>query len=185
MGVRVLGCDPGLASFGVAIIELDAVSERLLSAGVVRTKPSAKKHKVLASDDTLRRAKEIYRKLDELVRGYNVRAIAAESMSYPRIGNQMMVKQIQQLGVAWGILAGLSCAHGLAVVQCSPQALKKALCDTSTASKVDVQLAIASRFGCVFDGMNKGDLEHAADAIGAVLACLDSDVLTYARRPAA
>lgn len=182
MGARVIGLDCGLASFGFAVIQLEPDVTHVLDLGAIKTKPSAKKEKTFASDDTLRRAQEIHHRVDGLIERFDVKAIAAESMSFPRIGKQVMVKACQQLGVAWGIIAAIASSRSLPVVQLSPQALKKAVAGSTTASKEQVQEALAARYGAdLFAELNKGDVEHAADALGSVVACLDSDVMRMAR----
>lgn len=175
-----MGIDPGFASIGIAIVELTPETERVRSLDVFNTEKSDKKLDVRASADNFRRAREIARYLGHEFAKHGVGLVCAEAMSFARdasVANKM--------GLSWGVLAALCEARSIPLVQASPQAIKKALCARKDASKDDVQFALRVRYAEVPDmlaGMRKGDLEHAADALGAVVACMDSELVRLARR---
>ncbi len=178
--ILVLGVDPGFASLGWCVLEVRRKGEYLVSAGVFRTEPSGKKRLVLAADDNVRRSRLIAGHLDSLLRN-GVQIIAAESMSHVR-GASASAK----VGNAWGVIATLAHVHGLPIAQLSPQAIKASVATKASASKQEVADAVVKRYGRehvikVLDGVTASQREHAYDAIGAAIACLDHDVIRLAR----
>lgn len=83
MASLLLGIDPGFAALGLARVELLAAGERVLNLAVIRTEASAQKREVRASDDNLRRARELAAALDAQVTP-EVVALAVEAQSWPR-----------------------------------------------------------------------------------------------------
>jgi crossover junction endodeoxyribonuclease RuvC len=183
----VLGVDPGLSSLGYAIVDLKADS--VVSLGVVRTKKSDKKRKVLASDDNLRRAREVHKALlaamgatEPLNGDFDVAAICVESMSFPRNSSTAA-----KIALSWGILASIAEQFGLPIVQASPQEIKKKLCGHADASKEEVEANVRAMYALRADcgllrDVPKSLREHAWDALSAVAACQDSDVIRMAKR---
>ena len=179
--IVVLGIDPGFAAIGLATVRIDAEGETPLFLEVVHTEKVARKTNTLASDDNLRRAREIAAALKSILDRIHVVAFAAESMSFPRHAGTAA-----KIMMAWGVIAAVSEQNGIPIVQASPQAIKKCLCGVKNASKEDVQGALISRYGDIIERLshplNKADFEHAFDALGAVVATLDSDVIRFARK---
>jgi Holliday junction resolvasome RuvABC endonuclease subunit len=196
----VLGIDPGLSALGYAVVDLSG--DRVVDLGVVRTQKSDKKRRVLASDDNLRRAREVDAALlgvllardgDRLLPcghpfGTNFAAICVESMSFPRNASAAA-----KVALSWGILAGLAGRFELPIVQASPQEIKKKLCGKKDASKDDVEAALKSAYGLdgsgrrgtaigMLAGVPKSLHEHAWDALSAVAGCRDSDVILLAKK---
>lgn len=171
----VLGVDPGLASFGWAQVDVLRDGRLVaLAAGVVRTAKSARKANVLASADSLRRARDMYQALCALPRP---QAIAAESMSWPRNAGAAT-----KVALSWGVLAAYAQHRGIPILQASPQVVKKTLCGFANASKEDVEVAVRGRVGCAWDtvresGLARGLHEHMFDAMAVVVACADADVV--------
>ena len=183
MSIFVLGIDPGFASSGYAVVGLLPEKEVVCLMGVIRTEKSDAKRAVLASDDNLRRARSIYNELERLcgVCGV-VRVICAESMSFPRNASAAA-----KVAMCWGLIAALSQARGIPIVQVTPKQLKKALCQDGSASKEQVQEALRMRYNPqVLDDhlarVPRGQEEHPYDALAAVVACLDSDPIRMARK---
>lgn len=175
----VLGIDPGFATLGLAIVDV-AAAVTVARTWVFRTEKSPRKHAVRASDDNVRRAREIAEELRATIRTYRPAAIATEGQSWPRNAGASA-----KVGIAWGVLAAVADAHQLPMVQASPQQIKRVLCGVKTATKEQVIAAVEARFGEVGWPPQASLREHAADAIGAVVACLDSSVLQMARRMSA
>lgn len=190
----VLGVDPGLANFGWALVELEPNgAERFVECGVMSTEKSQRKGNVLASDDNMRRARELHDGLLGVLRTVgkvypcgdaNIVAIAAEAMSFVRAASAAA-----KLAMSWGVLAAFSAYRDMPIVQASPQLIKKTMCGVATATKEDVQRAIAERFGthpdAMFSHLRKTEREHAADALAAIVTCRDAEVIRVARRLAA
>lgn len=184
--VPILGIDPGFANCGYAVVMLNADgSLKPVTMGVFETDKSTAKRNVLASDDNVRRSREIYRFLRDLLReGPHglIRAICAETMSFPRNASTSA-----KMALCWGVVAALSEEFDIPVLQATPQGLKLAVCGDKSASKEDIKKALDKKFGkAVLTGLCKettsSKQEHPFDALGAVVACSDSEVLRLARR---
>lgn len=179
----ILGLDPGFASLGVAVVELRSGGESVRQLHVIRTSKSDRKRGVRASDDNVRRAREIARQLGVIIGTTKPRAICAESMSFPRSSSVA-----GKMCLAWGVVATLSHVFGTPLVQASPKEVKLAACGDGGASKEDVIAAMRARFpecASLTAGINRGEHEHCFDALAAVVACLDSEVLRLLRGVAA
>jgi crossover junction endodeoxyribonuclease RuvC len=191
----VLGVDPGFASFGYGAIALDGdgAPSHVEAFGVIETVKEPNKKHVLATEENLRRAREISKGflevLDELASGgAHVLAIGAEAMSYVRSATAMA-----KVGISWGVLATCAASRGIPIVQGSPQAVKKALTGASNASKEEIQ-AVVKRLvpraygelstAELFAAMGNTRLEHPADALACALYAIPSDIVLAARRAA-
>jgi Holliday junction resolvasome RuvABC endonuclease subunit len=175
--VIVLGIDGGFASLGLSVVDLQPDHERLLDVWVVRTEKSAKKLGVRSGDDSIRRARELAHHVGLAITSHQPGAIALESPSWPRNAGVAA-----KMGMAFGVIAGLAEKHRLPLVMASPMDVKLAVARSKTATKEDVIAAIERRYPSVTWPSQKTLWEHAADAIGVVIACLDSDALRMARR---
>lgn len=181
----VLGLDPGFACIGYAVVNLLPTEEKILNMGVLRTEKSNKKLKVFASDDNVRRAREIYTFLRDLAQDGPcgpISAICAETMSFPRSSSVAA-----KMAMCWGVVAALSEQFNIPVVQSSPQQLKKNVAGSMKAAKEDVQKALKVRYGKArldehCREVPASMLEHPYDALGAVVATLDSELIRMARR---
>lgn len=177
----VLGIDPGFAAVGFAVVEL-AEPLNVLKLGVWRTN---KKRMVKAADDSMRRGREvsagiITHFIDPKI---SIAVICIEGVSLPRNASTSF-----KLGMCYGVIAALAEIHGFPVIQVSPQELKKAVCGNSTASKEEIAAALDVRFGRSFapelvqHGFPAGVHEHAYDALGSVVAGMNSEVFRLVRR---
>jgi crossover junction endodeoxyribonuclease RuvC len=187
----VVGLDPGFASLGYAVVELlplPAAGERVVDMGVIRTQKSDAKRNTLAADDNIRRAREIFRELRDLIKrhatqGDHLVAVCAEAMSFPRNASAA-----SKVALAWGVVAAILERAGLPLAQASPQQVKKAVCGRKDASKEDIQAALISKYQ--FDPKAMSGMEHVGatlrehpfDALASVVCCLDSEVLRMARK---
>ncbi|MCC6811727.1 MAG: crossover junction endodeoxyribonuclease RuvC [Deltaproteobacteria bacterium] len=169
--IRLLGLDPGFAAIGWAVVETDPdAGDRLVAAGVVRTKKAKPKQSVSASIDNFRRAQEIGRALGALALDHRVDVVCAEAMSFPRSSSVAA-----KMAMCWGVLAQLCQVLRVRVVQASPQEIKRALTGRTNATKDDVGAAVSLRFpDCVgiVGPLPRGLDEHAYDAVGAAVACM-------------
>ncbi len=179
--VLLFGSDGGLAHFGHASVALHATGEEIIDLGVAHTEKSDAKRKVLAADDEVRRARELCVLLDAAIPA-GCRAICAESMSHPRNASAA-----GKLKMSWGVLVYAAHARNLAILQASPQEIKKALTGRKDASKEDIARAIADRYGDkparILDAKKipNGKREHAYDALASIVACLNSDLVRMLR----
>lgn len=192
--IYLLGLDPGFASLGYAVLKLapDISDDRVEYMGTIITEKSNKKRSVYASDDNLRRAKEIRSALKKVVSdaalkakvetGYEGRVvgICAEAMSFPRNAGSAA-----KVAMAWGIIASMD----LPVFQMSPQAIKLAVCGTKSASKSDVEEGLISMFRgktgqnieLLLKDLPKSKREHPYDALAAIVACRDTEAVSLIR----
>lgn len=175
-GPYLLGIDPGFAAMGWAAVELCKDTETVHSMGVIRTEKSDKKRKVRASEDNVRRMGELWQGLEGFL-WPDLIAICTESQSWPRSAGT-----IAKLGMAWGVIGSIAELGEVPILQASPQQIKRDVAGARNASKVDVRLALALRYPDLPWPSKKIDLEHCGDAMGAVVSCLDSDVVRLARR---
>lgn len=184
----VLGLDPGFASFGWALVLLgtESAQDRVHGLGAIRTVKADKLRGVRSTDDNVERAREIDAELRRMLHGHRVVAIAAESMSFVR-SSAVMAK----IGMAWGVTVGLACGSGLPLLGCTPQELKRAVCGRLDASKAEVAKALDERYGIDPTHWEEGwgrrvippsQREHPYDALGAVVACLETDTIRMARQ---
>ena len=181
----VLGIDPGFANIGYSVVLLGGDGETTpVSMGVFTTEKSSAKKNVTDSDDNVRRARDIWVFLrDLLTKGPHgpIRAMCAERMSFPR--NSSVAAKI---AMCWGVVAALSAEYDIPLLQTSPQDLKLKVVGNKTAKKPEVMKALELRFGAPLKklcaNVNGERLEHPYDALGTVVACLDSEVLRVLRR---
>lgn len=197
-GLTLVGFDPGFAALGYAVCVCDRTPEgqrrfRVMRMGLLRTEKSDAKRGVRAVDDNFRRTREIAVGVERVLRvgtphaGVSLglapaRVVCAEAMSFPRSSSVAA-----KVAMTWGVIATLVTLRELAVVQATPQEVKKALCAQTKASKEDVRAAIEKRFGADLSGriydadgavMTRRDrFEHPYDALAAAVACLDSEVV--------
>jgi Holliday junction resolvasome RuvABC endonuclease subunit len=178
----VIGIDPSLCNTGIAVMELQPNGERLLGVSVVRTAPSAKRRKVLAAEDGARRVAEIVAALDAAIATARPVALAVEAPA-----GSKGAQAARALALAFGAVIAVAKVRGLPLVQVQPGDVKRAMCRQKGASKDDVILAVEARYPEVEWPTPQGVWEHAADAVGAIVAALDSETLRLARtlaRPA-
>ena len=191
--VVVLGVDPGLAKFGWALVELSH-DWAILEVGTITTVSSTSKAGVTASGDLADRCRLLHAELITQLANHSIKptVICAEAFSFPRVpgkggkGSTIAVKATAQMGYAWGIVCavGNEC-DGAPIAQASPQLIKKALCGRANATKLEVQEALERKYGRnIFEKLNKGQVDHAADALGAIVACKTQDVMLMAQRQA-
>lgn len=178
----VMGLDPGFSAFGVAVLELGADWTKPIFMHTIRTKPTNKRQKLLATEDNFDRLQFVAEELGKIVLAYELVAIGAESMSFPRNSSSSA-----KVGMTWGVIAAISLQRNLPVFQCSPQHLKGKLTGSKQASKDDVSNALRKMYPNVdFEDLLKklpmGAHEHAWDALASVVVCLDAEPVKMVRR---
>jgi crossover junction endodeoxyribonuclease RuvC len=175
--VIVLGVDPSLCNTGIAAVELLADGERVLETLVVRTAPSAKKRRVLVGDDNVRRISEIAEALDAAIQRHRPVALVVEAPA-----GSKGAQAARALALALATVVTVARLRGLPLVQVQPLDVKRAVCGAKSADKGEIILAIERRHPEVVWPSPASVIEHAADAVGAVVAALGTDTLRMARR---
>lgn len=175
--MNVLGIDGGFACLGLAAMNVLPDRELLLRAWVVETEKADDSAGVRVASDLARRAAILAAELELAINTYSPVAIALEEPICPRSATVTL-----KMGLVYGVVFGAVQRHKLHLVMTAPIDLKIALCRSRKASKEAVCLAIDDRF----PGMDWPRLttlwQHAADAVGVVLASLDSLRQTDLRR---
>jgi Holliday junction resolvasome RuvABC endonuclease subunit len=161
-----MGLDPGFRFVGLAVVALDPLD--VIEVAVLETKLVEGMRK---SVDNVRRAQEIGRGIVSVLdRLEPPRFIACEAMSFPRSSSVA-----NQLGLCWGLISEIARTYRAPIVQASPQEIKIALCGRKTASKDDVILEIERRFPEIALPKKRSTWEHAADAVGAAVTCIQRE----------
>lgn len=173
----VLGVDPSLCNTGLAAVDLSPAGYRVVEALVVRTDPSAKRRRFLVGDDDARRVALIAGALDAAITKHRPVALVVEAPA-----GSKGARAARALGLAIATVVTVAKLRQLPLLQVQPLDVKRATCGTKNATKGDVIAAVERRFPDVQWPEPASVIEHAADAVGAVLAALDSDVLRMARR---
>ncbi len=170
--MNILGIDPGFSSLGWCIASVEGGVINPVQVGVILTEKSISKIGVRSSEDNIRRANLIWNSLASLNAMHKPKLIATETMSWPRNAGV-----VAKMGIAWGVIASLSACYGIPVVQASPVDIKKAVVGTGTASKEAMIEAIKNRYPSISWPANISIHEHAADAVGSIIACKDSELM--------
>ena len=192
----LLGIDVGLRRFGVAAVLVEEGQPRLQGVWCFRTEKSNKKSQVLASSDNVRRGRELWDMLEqnnwamtqfhgdhpESYWFNGASCICCEAESHPRNASAAA-----KVALAKGILIAWSECHQIPLVEVSVTQIKMATAGKASASKLEVQEGVARRVGFenlpeLLAAMPKGQREHAADAAGAVIASLGSDLVRMVLR---
>lgn len=180
MTLSIVGLDPGFASLGFAVLALDPPRPRVVAFGCFTTSATAKKQKVLAVEDNVRRTLSIARFLRGLAtHSPRTVAIAAEAMSFPRSSSVAA-----KVALTWGAIASLSEAANIPILQASPQQVKLAVCGVKTATKEEVQAAVARLYPEIVPmrtALTRGVWEHPHDALACAHLILQSDVVRLMR----
>jgi len=185
--MKLIGIDPGLAACGVAIVDITSVTPRVITLNVVRTAPSAKKRRLRSADDLGDRVRGIATVLRARLEEHrDLVAICVEAAVIPVVGGRMRAKPsiLIALGRVRGLLDAFAVERGLPIIEETAQTLKLLTAGRRDASKADVQAALELRFPEVkaLWPTQKTLIEHAADALAAVVAGLESDVVRAALR---
>lgn len=171
--MKIVGLDPGFANLGWVECTWSGNVLQLINGGTIVTKPTAKKKRLRAVDDNLRRVREQARQLMKLFADASL--VCMESFTLgPKGTRHSAAKQ----GGSTATIVTLCEAMNKPLLQATPQEIKKEICGNMKASKDDVRDALIKRhpsLSIVLARLNKGQREHCSDALGAVLACLDTE----------
>lgn len=173
--MRILGIDPGFANMGYAIATYtsDSLVQRLVvrEMGVIRTTKSTRM--ITASRDNARRTKMLFERLRELAE--NCDCICMESMSFPRSASTA-----GKLSAGSAAVACVASLYALPIEENLPTDIKLAVTGSKKASKskmAEELLAIFPECIAHLEGIPASRQEHPLDALGAIVAALDSDVV--------
>ena len=137
--MRIIGCDPGLASFGLAVAVLEE-RVRVERVEVLRTEASARARRIRKADDNSERARALARELLRVLDGQSVVAICVEAVALPFGRVQHSV--VSNLGRVRGLLDALAEVYEVPIIEETPQALKRLITGRGDASKEEVRRAL-------------------------------------------
>ncbi len=174
----VLGVDAALANLGLAVLELgprdEPQPERVLELSVVHTEPGPRRHGMITDD--ARRVGELALALHEAINRHRPRVVIVESTGAGR-GFQA----VRKMALALSIAVTIPKLWNIPLVLVSPLEVKRAMTGSKKAEKDDVILAAERRFPELEWTGPESSWEHAADAIGAVVAALPHERLRMLR----
>lgn len=152
----ILGIDPGTATTGYGVIEIDLKNKktlRCLSYGCITTLP-------IKSDG--QRLKEIEKELSQIINKYKPDILAVERIFFFK--NQKTIITVSQ---AKGVIILTATKKKIPVVEFSPVEVKMAVSGYGRAEKKQIQKLIQSLLN--LDELPKPD--DAADALGIAICC--------------
>jgi crossover junction endodeoxyribonuclease RuvC len=147
---RILGFDPGLATLGYGVIDIEHRRPILRDFGVIST----------PADQSLgERLCIIYQDVHTLLEQWQPQRVAAEKLFFYRMANTITVAQ------ARGVLLLVLAQRGLSLVEFAPPVVKQTLTGYGKADKQAVQQAVAQEL--VLSAIPHPD--DAADALAVAL----------------
>jgi len=163
-----IGCDPGMASFGLAILAKEEAGLRLISVDVIETKKADKKvmRDLRVAADDQRRLHEFWDKISAVILSHKPNAMGVESYAlFPGQlgGNSWKVAMSFQMSICCGW------HHGLLPMVFRPGDLKHRLLGKNSGTKGEIETALCNKIegmSGVMAKIAKTKREHAADAIG-------------------
>lgn len=182
--LRILALDVGFTHTGIAVMTFNDDGPpvwNISTTACIVTKPEAKKRRIYETDDKVRRVKIICTGLQEAVERWSPHLIAAE---LPSSGGKSAAAHAS-MGMA---ITAVTCVSQLCNVPLRSynwDDIKLKATGKRTASKKEVQDAIVKvwphlgeeHVSAKSNTGYTGDFEHIADAIGAGLCSLESDVV--------
>jgi len=147
---RILGFDPGLATLGYGVIDIEQKRPVMRDFGVIHT-PA---HQSLGE-----RLCTIYEDVHTLLEQWQPQQVAAEKLFFYRMANTITVAQ------ARGVLLLVLAQRGLSLVEFAPPVVKQTLTGYGKADKQAVQQAVAQEL--TLAGIPRPD--DAADALAVAL----------------
>jgi len=163
---RVLGVDPGVASVGIAAVEVRDRRPSLLWAGTTRTQPG------LAEEARLR---TIHEAIVAAIAEHDPSSVAVERVAWN-------TNQVSALAVArsTGVILLAASEAGLAVEEYGPLEVKMAVTGVGNASKAQVRAALTRLHG--LEGVPRQP--DAADAVAVALCHMQQSRLRRVSRAA-
>lgn len=182
--LRVMSLDAGFCNTGVVITQFRPDDGQWFLATTpvcISTQKESERRHIYATDDKVRRVKDIYGPLRALVRQWEPSLLVAE---LPLSGGKSAAAHAS-MAMAITICACLSVEFDLPLRNYNWDDIKLAATGARSAGKLDVQQAIARRFpeaAAQFVNQRKksgyrDEFEHVADACGAWLCSQTSDVV--------
>ncbi|MFH1326049.1 MAG: crossover junction endodeoxyribonuclease RuvC [Candidatus Falkowbacteria bacterium] len=152
----ILGIDPGIATTGFGIIEVDNQQLKLIKYGCILTKVSLPHGQ---------RLKQIHQELTALIKKYKPQAVAVEKLFFCNNAKTALV-----VGEARGVVMLIICQYNLPVYEYTPLQVKQAVSAYGKADKKQVQQMVKLLLN--MKEIPKPD--DAADALAVAICCANS-----------
>lgn len=185
----VVGTDPSLSNFGWGVLRLRRDAEEVLDAGLIRTEPEAKKKRLRQVDDDQRRTHDLVTAFHRAIHPHLDGIVAICSEAPVPAGAKQGARAIKTGAIGQTVVLTVAAMLGVPVLQVTPQELKVGCGLPKTATKEAVWCAMVERFGeeqlAPILALARTKREHPTDALGAVVACLESETIRAVRRAVA
>lgn len=168
--LRLLGLDPGLASFGLAVAHVTDEQVRFVHVAVLTTEPMRGERK---TDSTASRCHYLATQLAWWLADQVPHVVCCEAIALPF--GKVQTSVVSALGRVRGVVDALAAVRGIPVLESGPQALKRATVGTPSAAKADVKAALEGIYpelAALWPRL-RTQHEHAADACASILAARD------------
>ncbi len=146
-----MGVDPGAANLGFGVVRVEGSHMVALDGGVVETTPEQPME---------RRLERIHRALEELIAWHEPKALAIEQVYFGK-----NVVSAMAVGQASGVAMLAAAQRGVDCFAYTPQAIKKAVCGSGGADKLQVQRMVGTLLGLP----EPPTPDHAADALAVAI----------------
>jgi crossover junction endodeoxyribonuclease RuvC len=151
--VIALGIDPGTATCGFGVVELEGGRLRMVDAGVIRT----------GSEQTdAFRLGQLHAALTTLLTEHHPDRVGVERLFFQR-----NVQTAMAVGQARGVALLVAAQAGLTVDEPTPNEVKQAICGNGAADKVQVASMVARLLAVSLDGVP----DDATDALAVAIGC--------------
>lgn len=149
----ILGIDPGTATTGYAIVNVENGIVTPLTWGLVETDKTELIEKRLI---------EIYRKINHIIKINKPNVLAIEKIFFAN-----NAKTAIRVGQAQGVMLYCAARNGVAIVEYAPATIKKIVTGSGRAKKAEIQKALRELFGKRIRSEKKKrtHFDNAADAL--------------------
>lgn len=174
----IVGCDPGLATFGFVAVQTDGRRENFCSrADVFTSRPWYKEN---LADGRVRRSRELHRWFTAEIDRAKPELVAAEEMSFPPHADNTRT----MVSLAWGVVVSILEVRQIPLIATGPREWRAALVPGG-GEKNSWREAVyrIPTFSDRSAHIKAAEMEHALDALGvACWAVGTRDVLELVRR---
>lgn len=168
--MKILGCDPGLATFGTAVVEVGSDGQpRVMFMETFTSEKMTKKTRMTNADDRIIRLRQFMNWFKEIVGEHRPDLVAVETFSPPRNASAAAA-----VAMVWGSLLAMLEERRLSLVHATPQEWRKTLSPSDPDEKT-VHALVTTKTSCPLPAL-KGHRPHALDAAGVGLWAVNTDI---------
>jgi Holliday junction resolvasome RuvABC endonuclease subunit len=179
--LRILALDVGFTHTGMAVLTFENPDWVISHTACAVTSPEAKKRRIYETDDKIRRVKIICNALSAEIEEWSPELIAAEM---PSSGGKS-ARAHASMGISIAVVTCISELTQVPLRSYTWDDIKIKVTGSKTAGKAAIQARITTlwpQLGAQYASKKSqtgytGDFEHIADAIGAGMCALTSDVV--------